>query len=490
MLESTSTLSSESGVFHDQTPFSIADLFSSNQKQIEAWNAQASKRFLLYGGAAGGGKSFFLRWWAVAYLIDLAQQGITGAPVGLFCEDYPSLKDRQISRIEMEFPPSLGKLKQGETRDFILNREWGGGRILLRNLDDPSKYLSSEFAGIGVDELTKNELGMFNFLRMRLRWPGVARPRFVGTTNPGGKGHGWVKKYWLGKEFPEEMQEIASEFVFVQAKAQDNPFLTESYYKDLKTLPPAMAKAYAEGNWDIFAGQYFDIFNQERHCKRPEDMGIEPWWTRWVSIDWGFEHPSAVYWHAMSPDRRVVTYRELVQNRLTPRELGAVVREANGKDKITDVYLSPDAFAKRTSEHTIAEELGDVLAEAGLPRPERADDDRVGGWMLMYQMLQTGAWQIGTNCAKLIDCLPILTRDEKHVEDVLKVDGDDAADSVRYGLKTRLQPGRKPVELRVAERIHTTDPTSTMIWQQKFTQQEQRGTMVRPRRWGPGFRRN
>src|ERR1700677_1054313 len=114
-------------------------LFSRNQAQWDAWCKSATHRFLLYGGQAGGGKSHFLRWWSVFYLMALAEQGVKGATVGLFCEDYPSLLDRQISKIRTEFPPGLGVLKEGVTRDFHLTPRYGSGRILLRNLDDPAK---------------------------------------------------------------------------------------------------------------------------------------------------------------------------------------------------------------------------------------------------------------------------------------------------------------------------------------------------------------
>ncbi len=86
------------------------------------------------------------------------------------------------------------------------------------------------------------------------------------------------------------------------------------------------------------------------------------------------------------------------------------------------------------SDATIAEQIGEVLAQHGLPRPTRADDDRVGGWQLMYQLLERDAWVIADNCVRLIDCLPQLVRDTRRVEDVRKVDGDDPADAARYGL--------------------------------------------------------
>src|SRR5262249_10577693 len=151
---------------------------------------------------------------------------------------------------------------------------------------------------------------------------------------------------------------------------------------------------------------------------------------RWISIDWGFHHNSAVYWHCAVPangrsklenrnslglgskfefrvpsfdasdpsvaslarddnPRRIVTYREFVQNGLSPRMLAQAIAERSGRERISDIFLSPDAFAHRTSEASIAEQLGDVFTMNGLPRPTAADDDRIGGWQLMYQLLES-----------------------------------------------------------------------------------------------------
>ncbi len=173
----------------------------------------------------------------------------------------------------------------------------------------------------------------------------------------------------------------------------------------------------------------------------------------------------------------VVTYREFVQNHLSPRMLAmGIIERCTAGEKIADIFLSPDAFAQHTSDLTIAEQLGDVLAENGLPRPAPADNDRIGGWMLMYQMLQAGQWLIADHCARLIECLPTLMRDPANVEDVQKMDGDDPADSARYGLKSRLASARAPIEQRVAERISAVDPTSRAIWTQKYAAEERRGT--------------
>lgn len=447
----------------------------------------------------GGGKSYLLRWALFLYLVWLYKvHGLQNVTVALFCEDYPSLYDRQISKINFEFPPEIGRLRLGITRDFVLPSHLGGGIIALRNLDDPSKYQSAEFAAIAVDELTKNTKDIFDFLRTRLRWPGVDRPIFLGATNPGGRGHAWVKGLWIDGEFPTEMEPLRKEFAFIPAKATDNPLLTEEYWEELRTLPADKAAAFAEGSWDIFAGQYFDTFNVPPHrhigVRKGSDITdgdriykIETWWPKWVSLDWGFKHDAAVYWHTTAPDGRHITYREWVVNNLTPRMLGeglverSVDSEGRG-EKLQQFFLSPDAFADRTGESTIAELIRDVACRGDrFPMPAQASDDRVGGWQLLYQLLEADQWLVAENCTKLIKSLPTLIRDDKKPEDIKKVDGDDPADSVRYGMYSRLGSVQAPVEVRrQAAMEKAASPTMRAILADRFDEQEKKRNQPMP----------
>lgn len=458
---------------------------------IDAWRR---KRFVLFGGAAGPGKSYMLRWSLVLFLVWLfVEKRIAKARVALFCEDYPSLHDRQISKIEAEFPSWLGKLRRGETKEFTLSDDYGGGVISLRNLDDPSKYLSSEFAAIGVDELTRNPVQTFNDLRLRLRWPGVDRPIFVAATNPGGVGHGWVKKYWIDRTYPHELQPYAQEFGFVKALPTDNPHLTSQYWKDLASLPEHMRKPYLEGDWNVLAGQYFP-FEVSSYKVRPPK--IETWWPKWISGDWGWKHPMCWHWHARRDDGQIVTYREWWAQQFDEHEIGAELSAKSEGEGIDNIFFSPDAWAERTSQNTIAEQINKGLAK-WMPQVEQADDDRIGGARLLYNLLKSGMWSISEECPKLLECLPeMIHGEDKSLEDVLKVDwspghiGDDPYDCARYGLKSYLRQGSIPIEVKVERRVEAakfTDPTSEMIFRNKWEHQERK--KIQPAHFGRSWRR-
>jgi phage terminase large subunit len=391
-----------------------------------------------------------------------------------------------------------------------------------QNENDVYQYQGAEFLFIGIDELTLFTLRQWQFLTSRNRCPIPGTfPCMAGATNPGNIGHAWVKSLWIDKTPPSGMEDAQlydpSDYAFIPARVSDNPIYAadENYLKTLRSLPSNLRRAFLDGDWDVFAGQYFDKFDPSASVVRAEQFEWRPWWPRWISLDWGFEHPAAAYWHAAVPaapssaltsgpgekgrgaadNRRVVTYREFLTRHASPRELAreTIARSVCGnsagsdREKIDAIYLSPDAFARRTDEASIAEQMGDVFAEAGFPRPVPADNDRVGGWMLMYQMLDAGEWMITDNCVELIRTLPTLVRDSAYVEDVAKVDGDDPADAARYGLKSRYGARSRvkepPFEQRIGERVTSADPTIRAIQAQKaLLQESKRGQPVFARR--------
>lgn len=218
-------------------------------KQKEAQEASKRFKFVLFGGSVGSGKSWWLRWMMVYWLIKFfSKYKIKGIRAGLFCETYDALNDRHLTKIKYEFPEWLGTYNQ-QKHEFTLNPEYGAGIIAFRNLDDPQKYLSVEFAIMGIDEINRNAKPVFDMLRSRLRWPGIKDVRFLAGCNP--LGEAWVKNMWVKRIFPPEEKE-QYEFVYVPALPTDNEHLDESYYKSLESLPESQRKAYLEGNWDAF----------------------------------------------------------------------------------------------------------------------------------------------------------------------------------------------------------------------------------------------
>jgi phage terminase large subunit len=426
----------------DVSRVSLSQLINPTEKQKEAFAATLKHRFMLYGGAGGGGKSYFLRWWGIRELLRLfGSTKIRNIRIGLFSVDYPTLTDRQISRINAEIPAWLGRLREtrAEGYNFKLHERFGGGTIALRNLDDPSKYRSSEFAAIAVEELTENPKEAFDDLRFRLRWPGVPRPNFAAATNPGGPGHEWVKRLWIDGDFPDELKPLAHEFKFVRAFAQDNPHLSNQYYQDLLTLPEDKRKAYAEGDWDIFAGQYFSEWRDEVHVVEP--FRIPAHWKVWLACDWGFEAPFVALWLAQSPDGELFVVHEVSGTRLRVKEQAQMIFSGN-----THLGRGPEFCILDSAcwDDSRGKSIAQQFQELGIDF-RRSTKNRLGGWQKVRQLL---AWEkdadgnlvssprlkVFRSCRGLIRTLPAQVHDKNRVEDIDTKGNDHWVDALRYGL--------------------------------------------------------
>jgi phage terminase large subunit len=240
-----------------------------------------------------------------------------------------------------------------------------------------------------------------------------------------------------------------NDYEFIRARLSDNPIYANdtSYRKTLEALPTHLRDAFLYGSWDIFAGQYFDIFDRKKHVTRVTDL--KSWYPRWISIDWGFAHNFAVYWHTTLSDGRFATYREFVDSGLEPDVLVAKIAGLSKGEHISDIYISPDTDARRDSPDTIYKQMGKQFESLGLPHCRKADDDRKGGWLLLHQLLKNECLVIDESCVNLIDKIPTAVRDPNDIEDIEKCDGDDEIDAWRYGYKSRLEPAQAPLEVRM-----------------------------------------
>lgn len=406
----------------------FSKLANFQDRQIEAKNALKKAKYLLYGGAASGGKSYYLRWIAIYLLLYYSgKYKLHGVRVGLFCEDYPALKDRHLSKLMYEFPEWLGTFNKQE-HEFRLADQFGGGVIAFRNLDDPSKYLSSEFAAILVDELTKNIRETFEFLILRMRWPGVEDPKFIGATNPGGVGHGWVKKLWIDRDFEGERFN-PNDFTFVKALYSDNKYIPTDYQNQLDALPEAMRRAYKEGDWDIFAGQFFTEFRRSEHVIEPwGDDATWKWFNAlpsYCGLDYGYAAPSCVLWGKWY-DGTLYVYKEFYAKEHTYEQL---------RDKIAElevpklIFADPSIWAKKDSPTSGADKMKPLPLRQGM-------NDRVIGWNLLKHLLKTGKIKIFSTCVNLIRTIPYMVYDDHHTEDLDTTAEDHAVDALRYLIAT------------------------------------------------------
>ncbi len=408
-------------------------------KQAAARALTEDHAFVLYGGARGPGKSFWLRWTLLFWLLRWWQEGHRNVRVALFCETYTALKDRQISKINMEFPRWLGEVKstKADGLGFYLKPEFGGGAILLRNLDDPSKYQSAEFAGIAIDELTKNTFETFEILRGSLRWPGITHRPFLAATNPGGIGHLWAKALFVDRSFtgfPQLLQR-KDDFAFVKALPEDNPYLDAAYWDELNSLSEGLRRAWVNGDWDVFAGQVFTEWNPLEHICDP--FKIPKHWIRRRCVDGGYAAPWCTLWLAEEPETgRIYVYREIYGSEVTDRRQAALVKKYSKGEAFKVSFGDPAMWAKKNVQGVVTSSA-DEYSRGGVALVP-GDNNRINGKMKVHRALANlpdgkPGLIVFRTCANLIRTLPALPYDPIRVEDVDSKAEDHAYDALRYG---------------------------------------------------------
>lgn len=334
-------------------------------------------------------------------------------------------------------------------------------------------------------------------------------------------GNSWIKKLWKDKEpvygmNPEKYN--PNDYGMIHSTVHDNPILSqdEAYLNSLQKSP-LRDKIYL-GNLDSVTGQYFANWDPQRHIRPKEHFIFQPWQPVWVGWDYGFKHWACItFWtkailKAITEEEKKyaslgeillrekprvvnVTIRELILHETTPENqakalISSIPRslDENGHDAgyaedIDSIHFSWERFNPTVSNRTIADDVGDILAEAGLPRPQRGNTDRVAAWTKMYSMLDTDDWFLLRGaCPVLAEAIPLLVRGNgvgTSLEDVVKPKGadmnDDIAEAARYAVAgVLLDEGTKPKEQLLREKLAgIKDPFSRSVVAYKTWNQEQ-----------------
>lgn len=403
-----------------------------NEKQKSFFASRA--RYTAYGGSRGGGKS-----WALRRKLILLAFRYPGIRMILIRRSYPELRENHLY-------PLLSELSE-----FVTYREIekcfifpNGSRLQLGYMDaerDVLRYQGQEFDIIALDEATQLTEYQFTTLSACLRGANDLPKRFYLTCNPGGVGHAWVKRLFIDRVYHDG--EDSSDYRFIPARVYDNKALIErdhAYVGALKALPPALRRAWLEGDWNVFDGQYFTEFRRERHICEPFE--IPDTWERFAALDYGFDM-FAVLWFAADGDGRIYVYREYCESGLTiSAAADALVRESGG-DRLSYVAASPDLWNRRQDSGKSGYMI--MSEREGLPPLIKADDRRIIGWRYLREYLASGddnepRLKIFSNCNELIRCLPALCHDRHRPEDV---SGEPhsithAPEALRYGVMSCL----------------------------------------------------
>ncbi len=460
------------GVVHDDgTPKVVID-YEAHPRQAAAHTTYADE--LLYGGAAGGGKSRFARMEALAFALE-----VPGSATLILRRSFPDLNRAggMIPQLRMEVPKGLGRYDT-TSRIWTLKN---GSTIELGYLardPDVTNYQGAEYQLIIIDEVTQQTEFRYTYLLSRLRASNnIAlrmaqlgyRPRMIATGNPGGVGHGWVKTRFIDPAPANTVFRVAPTLedptpgtrVFIPAKVTDNPSVDETYINRLNALPDDDRRALRDGDWDVYQGQRFRGFRRDIHVIDPEDLPLSlGGLVRGVGVDYGLDAPFAAMWGALLADNLLVVYRELYTPGLTAQQQAELIRDSEAPGERDErrplpVFLDPSTWA-RSPHHPTAKAVGTQtvgqLEDADAPPPGsiaaayrdvlgnevvKARNDRLASVGLIADMLRVRKDNlprilIYSTCRNLIRTLPTLPRDPKRPEDVDTHAEDHAYDALRY----------------------------------------------------------
>jgi len=436
----------------------------------------------LLGGAAGPGKTLALindHLHACSRFSDTKEA--VQVHTLLLRRTHPKLEATVITRFREKVPKELYR-DFNEAKKVVTWLNGASTQFGSMQYEHNSWDWQGQWFKIGYDELAEFTFTQWNATSAWNRCPVSPFCTKDGATNPIGVGAGWIKKLFIDKKPCDEMDEHqrrqykAEDYEYFPCTYLDNPIYANdpTFIQQLESYPAAIRDALKHGTWGLVGGYFSGAWDPAVNVYPAESAEIKPWWEKWMSGDWGFEHQSAVYWHAIDDLGIIRTYREFVTRHEPPETLAESIAshsfDEDGKiPHYRGFYFSHDAFAKKTDANTIALRIGRVLAKHGLPQPSEASRDKIGREQLMYQLLkkrirvgedaeghliEAPAWQIADCCPKLIDCIPVAPRDEDDPEKIAEFLGDDPLQGAGYGLYAKLgRPSAKPKQVQLQEKL-------------------------------------
>ena len=398
----------------------------------------AAEKDVLYGGAAGGGKSF-------AMLIDpLRHCHIKEHRALILRRSMPELREL-IDKSRELYPKAFKGAKFREVEKL-----WNfpsGAKIEFGFLErdaDVYRYQGQAYSWIGFDEITHlpTEFG-WNYLASRLRTTNPNLETYLRcTANPGGVGAQWVKKRYVEASEPNTTFKGKDGLTrkFIPALLQDNPYLAEDgeYERMLQSLPAVQRRQLLEGNWDVAEGAAFAEFTTDVHVITPFELPA--WWERVKGIDYGYAAESCCLWGAIDPDdKTIIIYRELYRKGLTGEALADTITQME-ENEIKSIPGVLDTAAWARTGYT-GPTIGETLVNRG-HKLRRADKNRIAGKTQIHEYLRQREagrprLQIFSNCVNLIKELQGIPLSKTNPEDVDTKAADHAYDALRYMIMSR-----------------------------------------------------
>jgi len=446
-------------------PPSVSDLVGDSEVVFQANPGpqeeflSAGERDVLYGGAAGGGKSFALLADPLRYCHNPNHRGLL---LRRTLDELTELIDKSRQLYTKAFPGA--KFRESKSTWHFPS----GATIWFTYLDrdkDVTRFQGQAFNWIGIDEITQYPTPyVWDYLRSRLRAtdPELQNSLYMRcTANPGGVGGWWVKKMYIDSRtenvaFPAYDIDTMKPFTwpsghekagqplfyrkFVPARLTDNPHLMADgqYEAMLRSLPEVERKRLLDGDWDVAEGAAFPEFSRARHVV--EHFELPTNWPRIRAADYGYASPSAVLWGAIDWDNNIWIYRELYAKHLTAEDLAAKILEVEQLDPLPHYTVLDSSCWNKTG---MGPSIAETMMRCGV-RWTPSDRNRIQGKMEVHRRLADDPYtneprlRIFSSCQHTIKQLAGIPLSKTNSEDVDTKAEDHAYDALRYMVMTRM----------------------------------------------------
>ena len=422
------------------------------------------KKYIAFGGARGGGKS-----WAVRTKAKLLALRYAGIRILILRRTLPELESNHIRFLRAELQGAAAY--NAAARRFT----FPGGSVIDFGYcaadGDLARYQGAEYDVIFLDEATQLKEDWMRRLAACVRGVNPFPKRMYFTCNPGGPGHGYIKRLFIDRRF--NRFENPDDYQFIPAKVTDNTALLRAqpdYLDQLRALPARLRRAWLEGRWDIFQGQVFQEFTDDpdHYADRRWTHVIEPFdiprsWNVYRSYDFGYAKPFSVGWWAVDYDGCIYQILELYGCTDTPDEgvRWSPDRQFAEIRRIEDTH----PWLKGRDIRGVADPAiwdasrGESIYETALKYRiyfQRGDNRRIPGWMQMHYRMSFDSegypqLYVFRNCKAFLRTVPALVYSDTTPEDVDTTQEDHVADEARYFCMSRPIPPRRREAGKVAD---------------------------------------
>ena len=435
-------------------------------------------KYVAFGGARGGGKSWAVR--VKALMMCLKYPGIR---VAIVRRTYGELRQNHI--LPMQTATAGVAVYTESKREMSFENGSVINFLYCRSTADLDKFQGTEYDVMFIDEATQFAEEMYDRMKACVRGTNKFPKRIYLTCNPGGRGHGWVKRLFIDKVYKSE--ECAEDYSFIRSLVTDNKALMESdpdYVNKLRALPQKLRKAWLDGDWNIFEGQFFEEFADvpEHYADRIGTHVIDPFeiprhWTVYRSFDFGYSKPFSCDWWAVDGEGRAYLILQLYGCTGQPNEgvkwdpdrIFSEIRRIETEHR----WLAGKHILGVADPSIWDASRGEAIIEAAdrhFVFFQRGDNKRLPGWMQCHYRLNFDSGgrpmvYFFNTCRDAIRTLPLLTYSDTDPEDLDTSQEDHFADSFRYFCMSRPM---RPTDTSKPASLYAADPLELLHSEKRY----------------------